>query len=237
MSTFIILVATQLPENLGAVARIMGNFAQTQLRLVAPKLAIDDSKAVAMAVGAKQILADAALFNSFAEATADCRTVIGTTANPRDVIKHYLTPRALADDFQKMPYPIGIVFGPERTGLTTDQIALCNTTVQIPVNSDFSSLNLSHAVGIILYELYHAQTNAAPFWQRGETQPATTADVDDFLAYLETKLDQTHFWRTEAKKPLMRRNLFGIFKRQTLFQQDLRTLRGMIDALTKDSMK
>ncbi|MES2252582.1 MAG: RNA methyltransferase [Pseudomonadota bacterium] len=237
MSTFIILVATQLPENLGAVARVMGNFAQTQLRLVTPKVSIDDPKAIAMAVSAKQILTNAVIFDSFKNATADCHTVIGTTANPRDVIKHYMTPRAIADDFQTMPGPIGIVFGPERTGLTTDQIALCNATVQIPVNPEFSSLNLSHAVGIVLYELYHAQTNSVPFWQHGKTQPATTGEVDVFLSYLETKLDQTHFWRTETKKPLMRRNLFGLFKRQTLFQQDLRTLRGMIDALSKEKGK
>ena len=233
MSTFIILVGTQLPENLGAVARIMGNFAQTQLRLVTPKVSVDDPKAEAMAVSSKKILDAAVVFDSLEAATADCCTVIGTTANPRDVIKHYLTPRAFVNELPSMPGPIGIVFGPERTGLTTDQIALCNATVQIPVDPQFSSLNLSHAVGIVLYELYQSHTNAASFWQHGDTPPATAADVDAFLRYLEEKLDQTHFWRTEAKKPLMRRNLFGLFKRQTLFQQDVRTLRGMIDALTK----
>jgi tRNA/rRNA methyltransferase len=233
MSTFIILVGIQLPENLGAIARVMGNFAHSKLRLVTPKVAVDDPKAMVMTVGANAILENAEIFDSFEAATADCCTVIGTTANPRDVIKHYLTPRAFVDGLPELPGPIGIVFGPERTGLTTDQIALCNATLQIPVNPEFSSLNIAQAVGIVLYELYQAQTNAAPFWQQGETVPATAADVDSFLAFLEAKLDKTHFWRTESKKPLMKRNLFGLFKRQALFQQDVRTLRGMIEALVK----
>lgn len=231
---FIILVGVQLPENLGAVARVMGNFAHSKLRLVTPKVVLDDPKAVVMTVGANHILENAEVFDTFEAATADCCTVIGTTANPRDVIKHYLTPRAFVDGLSGMPAPIGIVFGPERTGLTTDQIALCNATLQIPVNPEFSSLNLAQAVGIVLYELYQAKTNAAPFWQQGETVPATAADVDAFLEFLEKKLHNTHFWRTEEKKPLMRRNLFGLFKRQTLFQQDVRTLRGMIEALSKE---
>lgn len=230
---FIILVETQLAENLGAVARVMANFKQSQLRLVLPKVPTDDPKAVAMAVGAYGVLENAAIFESLSDATADCCTVIGTTASTRDVIKHYSTPRAFAENKASLPGPVGLVFGPERTGLTTDQIALCHSTLQIPVDPDFSSLNLSHAVGIILYELYHAQTNAKSFWQHGETVPATVHEVDVFLTYLEEKLDQTHFWRTEAKKPLMRRNLFGLFKRQMFFQQDLRTLRGMIEALIK----
>lgn len=233
MSTFIILVGIQLPENLGAIARVMGNFSHSKLRLVAPKVDVDDPKAVVMAVGAHSILENAEIFDSFEGATADCCTIVGTTANPRDVIKHYFTPRAFVDGLSDLPGPVGIVFGPERTGLTTDQIALCNATMQIPVNPDFSSLNIAQAVGIILYELYQQQTNASPFWQQGGTMPATAADVDSFLTFLEEKLDQTHFWRTEAKKPLMRRNLFGLFKRQVLFQQDVRTLRGMIEALSK----
>lgn len=224
---------TQLAENLGAVARVMANFKQSKLRVVSPKVDTQDPKAIAMAVGARSILENAIIFNTLEEATADCCTVIGTTANPRDVIKHYKTPKAFAESSSILPGPIGIVFGPERTGLTTDHIALCNSTLQIPVNPEFSSLNLSHAVGIILYEIYQKETNAEPFWQHGGTTPATAQDVDMFLAYLEQKLDQTHFWRTDAKKPLMRRNLFGLFKRQMFFQQDLRTLRGMIDALSK----
>ena len=233
MSIFIILVGTQLPENLGAVARVMGNFKHTNLRLVSPKTHVHDEKAIVMAVAAKHILDEAVVFDSFEDATADCCTVIGTTAHPRDVIKHYLTPRAFSEHLFTLPTPIGIVFGPERTGLTTDQIALCNLTMQTPVNPDCASLNLSHAVGIILYELYQKKTHAQPFWQKGSTISATTAEVDSFLSYLEDKLDQTHFWRTIEKKPLMRRNLFGLFKRQNLYQQDLKTLRGVIDALTK----
>ncbi len=237
MSTYIILVGTQLPENLGSVARVMGNFNQTQLRLVAPLADKQDPKAMAMAVSSHPILANAMCFDSIQDATHDCCTVIGTTAQPRDVIKHHATPFSFAHDYATLPSPVGILFGPERTGLTTDQIALCQQTLHIPVNPDFSSLNLSHAVGIILYELFQKQNDTSPFWQHGKTLPATTAEIDAFLNFLEEKLNHTHFWRTEAKKPGMRRNLFGFFKRQMVFKQDIQTLRGMIEALEHTPVK
>ena len=237
MSTRIILVGTQLPENLGAVARVMGNFNQTHLRLVMPLADKNDSKAIAMAVSAHPILTNSICFDSIQDATHDCCTVIGTTAQPRDVIKHHATPFSFAAACSTLPSPVGILFGPERTGLTTDQIALCQQTLHIPVNPECSSLNLSHAVGIILYELFQKQNATIPFWQHGKTPPATAADVDAFLTFLEEKLDHTHFWRTESKKPGMRRNLFGFFKRQIVFRQDIQTLRGMIEALESQALK
>jgi tRNA/rRNA methyltransferase len=235
MSICVVLVSTQLPENLGSVCRVMGNFNVTDLRLVTPAFDMQDTTAMktanAVAVQSYDILSQAKVFSSLADAVQNCKTVIGTTAEPRQLIKFYNTPRTLAQHLNNIDQPIALVFGPERTGLNNDEVAMCNSLVRIPVNEERSSLNLSHACAILLYELHYEMTNATAFWQTGETDKANQGEVDHFLNFLEDKLDQTHFWRTDQKKAGMKRNLFGMFKRQTWFQQDLKTLRGLIDAL------
>jgi tRNA/rRNA methyltransferase len=228
---YVVLVEPQLPENIGAVARIMGNFGQVKLRLVNPVVSKDHPTAIATAVSSRGILEKSEVYPCLSDAIFDCRTVVGTSAHTRSLIKLYHNPKSFSEDFNKMPGPVALVFGAERTGLTTEQTALCNTIVQIPVDPDFSSLNLSHAVGILLYELFCANITVNSFWQHGDTQIAKTEEVNEFLNYLEIRLDQTHFWRTKEKKPGMRLNLFSFFRRQPMFKQDLKTLRGMIESL------
>lgn len=242
----IILTRPQLAENIGAIARVMGNFdlaptsadSISALRVVNPQVEITDPKSVAMAVVSSDILHKAQLFQTLEEATFDCKTLIGTTAIPRQLIKHYFTPKTLAETYASLPSPIALIFGPERTGLHNDEIALCHHIVQIPVSEERSSLNLSHAAGILLYELFLEKNTENPktFWQKGETEVANAQDVDSFLRFLEEKLDHSHFWRTPCKKQGMKRNLIGLFKRQHWFVQDLKTLRGMVDALLKTSI-
>ncbi len=231
MSICVVLVSTQLPENLGSVCRVMGNFNVFDLRLVTPMFDTRDPKALAMAVQSSDILKEAKHFTTLQEAIQDCKTVIGTTAQPRQLIKFYNTPKSLVENLSTHSPPIALVFGPERTGLSNDEIAMCNSLVRIPVNDARSSLNLSHACAILLYELHSAISCPTSFWQTGDTVPANQGEVDHFLTFLEKKLDQTHFWRTKQKKEGMRRNLFGMFKRQHWFNQDLKTLRGLVDAL------
>lgn len=234
MSIVIVLVAPQLPENIGAIARVMGNFSLAKLRVVTPKVSLEDPKAVAMAVASADILKNAQIYSSLQDAVSDCSVAIGTTANPRQMIKHYQTPKSFVQELSQMPMPIALVFGPERTGLNNDELAFCHSTIQIPVNPERSSLNLSHAAAIILHEIYQTQTDANSFWHTGDTLVASSSEVDAFLDYLEKSLDNTHFWRTPAKKTGMKRNLISMFKRHTWFEQDLKTLRGMVNALMKN---
>ncbi|MBY0462634.1 MAG: RNA methyltransferase [Alphaproteobacteria bacterium] len=231
----IILVETQLPENLGSVARAMANFGLIELRLVNPKVDKKDPKAVAMAVGADAILEKAVVFSALSEAISDLTHVFATTAAIRQMVKRCYTPKTCVSlCFQNPSWKVGLLFGPERTGLSNEDISLCYGVVHIPVQSDFSSLNLGQALVILAYEYYLEKTKPIEqFLQIGETIPAPLEQVQYFLSNLEEKLDQTHFWRADYKKPIMWRNLKNIFTRMDLTQQEVRTLNGVLDFLSK----
>ncbi|WP_165380286.1 RNA methyltransferase [Candidatus Finniella inopinata] len=238
MKPIIILVETQLPENLGSVARVMANFGLSKLRLVKPQAQPLDPKAIALSVGAFDILDDVIITENFEEAVADLNYVFATTAYQRDMIKAYETPKTFVDLIKKPEFQeerFGIVFGPERTGLTNDYMARCHKAITIPVNPDFSSLNLAQAVSVIAYEWFQSQSSQAlkACIQLGKTTLATQGQMNGFLNLLEKNLDQTNFWRVSTKKPIMWRNLQNLFTRLDLTQQDLKTLCGVVDALSK----
>lgn len=232
----IILVETQLPENLGAVARAMANFGLGELRLIKPKVSKDDPKAVATAVGASGILEKAVIFETLNDAVKDLTHVFATTAVIRQMVKRCYTPKSCATLVLQNPdWKVGFLFGPERTGLSNEDISLCAGVIHIPVQPDFSSLNLGQALVIVAYEYYLVKTEQSEqqFLQIGETVPASLEQLQYFLSNLEQKLDQVHFWRADYKKPIMWRNLRSIFARMDLTEQEVRTLNGVVDFLSK----
>lgn len=228
----IVLVSPQLPENMGAAARAMLNFGLTSLRLVTPQEDPLHPKAVATAAGADHILEQAILYSSLEAAIADCHHVWGTTAQPRDMIKPYMPPRTWAQGAYHAAGNKAVVFGPERTGLCNEDLTLCHALITIPVNKDFSSLNLAQALVVVAYEwLNAAHSVPEPTLTYGATTPATQAELDHFLRDLETQLDAVNYWRVPSKKAIMWRNLRNIFTRAQLGSQEVRTLRGMVDRL------
>ncbi|MCX7337910.1 MAG: RNA methyltransferase [Alphaproteobacteria bacterium] len=237
----IILLETQLAENLGAVARAMGNFGLTSLRLVNPRVSPADPKAIAMAVGADAILSNAPIYSCLSDATADLTSLFGTTAIEREMIKRYYSPRRFAEwsQQQESNHPrIGLLFGPERTGLSNDDLAKCNGVIHIPVCPEFSSLNLGQAVVVIGYEWFCAHSHCHhedSHLHLGDTSLATHQQVAFFLNALEQKLDTARFWRVAHKKPIMWRTIQNIFQRTDLTEQEVRTLHGIVDALTKQT--
>jgi tRNA/rRNA methyltransferase len=126
---------------------------------------------------------------------------------------------------------VGILFGPERTGLTNEELVKCRTVLHVPVDPGFSSLNLAQAVAITAYEWHQTQGNFAGKLHLGETVPASNQQIQGFLNTLEANLDEVHFWRIPHKKPIMWRNLQNIFTRMDLTEQEVRTLQGMIKSL------
>ena len=230
----------QLAENLGAVARAMGNFSLSELRLIAPLCSPLDAKAIATAAGADSILHQAQIFSTLEEATADLNWVYGTCATVRHIIKTYTPILEAAPQIitQSLTDKIGILFGPERTGLDNDSLSRCHEIIQIPVDPNFSSLNIAQACVVIGYELFKVAShqNSASSQSQfhyGETCPAPQGQLDAFLTDLESRLDDTHYWRVPSKKPLMWRNLQNIFTRLHLTQQDIQTLWGMINTLQR----
>ena len=230
----IILVRPQLPENGGAVARVMGNFGLKTLRLVAPLFSALDPKAIAMAAGADAILENATVHTSLEEAIADLPYVYGTCAAERLMVKKYIPVREAMPEIVACER-VGIVFGPERTGINNDELPKFRAILQVPVDPGFSSLNLAQSVAITAYEWYQTQGDFKGKLHLGETIPATNEQIQGFLASLEHSLDEAHFWRIDHKKPIMWRNLQNIFTRMDLTEQEVRTLHGVIKSLTGKS--
>ena len=151
----IILVAPQLGENIGSAARVMLNFGCKDLRIVNPRDGWPNPKAVDMSKGAKQVIYDAKIFNSLADACHDIKYLYATTARPRDMVKKVFTPKKCVQkivEASKSGDKSAIMFGPERTGLNNDYITLADAIVSIPVSDEYASLNLAQAVSVLCYE-------------------------------------------------------------------------------------
>ncbi|NBR78854.1 MAG: hypothetical protein EBT71_02245 [Alphaproteobacteria bacterium] len=158
----IILVGAQLGENIGTVARAMLNFGLTDLRLVNPRPGWQMERARKAASGAESLIDNHRLFDNVADATADVGYLVATTARLRDMVKPVLTPGRVAEEIRARAslsdtaerVPGGILFGPERTGLTNEDISLADAICRVPLNPEFSSLNLAQAVLLIGYEWF-----------------------------------------------------------------------------------
>ena len=231
----IILVEPQLGENIGTAARAMLNCGLTELRLVRPRDGWPNPKAVAAASGADDVIRDAQLFDSTASAVADLNRVYATTARHRGMVKPLVAPRQAAIEMhaaENRGEKVGVLFGPERTGLVNDDIPLADTILQVPLNPSYSSLNLAQAVLLVGYEWYQAAVAAPPrVLVTNETRPATKAELLNFFTHLEKELDDCGFLRHADKRPVMVRNIRNMFQRADLTEQEIRTLHGIVKEL------
>lgn len=230
----IILNEPQLAQNIGAVARVMANFGLSDLRLVRPRDGWPQEKAWPSASGADWPLNDARVFDSVEAAIADLKLVYATTARPRETQLPILTPReAAANLVASGDLPTGLLMGAERAGLETADIALCQAIVTIPIDPRFRSLNLAQAVAINGYEWWTATSAGAPPAFREGPGPADQAAMLGLYEHLEGELDNAGFFHPPAKRPSMVRNLRVVLARSGLSDQEVRTLRGVVTALSK----
>ncbi|KAA5801744.1 RNA methyltransferase [Alkalicaulis satelles] len=227
-----ILVGPQMGENIGACARVMGNFAISQLRLAAPRDGWPNPAAQAMAAGSP-VLDNAQVFDDFEAAVADCHTLYATTARPRGMVKPVLTARqamARARSELEAGMRVGVLFGAEKSGLPNAAVTRASAIVTLPVDPDFASLNLAMACGVMAHE-----------WRAGDPAPdmfepladrAGAAEMEGLYAHLQDELERAGFFYPPEKTPLMMQNLINGFARGGLTSQEVRTLRGVIKALT-----
>jgi tRNA/rRNA methyltransferase len=231
----VILVEPQIGENIGAAARAMLNAGLTDLRLVRPREPWPNAKAEAAAAGAGTVLAAARLYDRSAAAVADLDRVYAATARPRELIKPVVTPRRAAGELRRAVAAgqrCGLIFGPERAGLTNDDLTLADTLVTVPLNPAFSSLNLGQAVLILAYEWFQMPERTPPRrLVTNATRPATKAELLNFFTHLEASLDECGFLRNREKRPGMVRNIRNIFQRADLTEQEVRTLHGIVKEL------
>ena len=231
----VILVWPQLGENIGAAARAMLNFGLGDLRLVAPRDGWPNPAAEGAASGATEILERARVFATVEAAIADLRLVLAATTRTRYMIKPVLTPEAAVADLRHVVgqgVACGLLFGPERTGLENDHLALADALLAIPANPAFASLNLGMAVLVVAYEWYKSADRTEPQnLAMGRTRPATKAELAGLFEHFEAELDACGFLRPPEKRPSMVRTLRNMLQRAALTEQEVRTLRGVIAGL------
>jgi tRNA/rRNA methyltransferase len=230
----IVLVEPQLGENIGTSAHAMYNCGLTDLRLVKPRDGWPSAKAEAAASGANIVLQRARLYDAVEDAIAGLTRVYAATARDRYMVKRVVTPREGAGEIRALMAAgeaCGVLFGPERTGLLNEHIALADTALSVPLNPAFSSLNLAQAVLVVGYEWFTAG-DATPASQlvTGHSQPATKEKLIRFFEHLEEELDRNGFMRNAEKRPSMVRNLRNLFQRAQCTEQELRTLHGVVTA-------
>jgi tRNA/rRNA methyltransferase len=233
----IILVRPQLGENIGMAARAMLNCGLSELRLVTPRDGWPNPKAVRAASGADVVLEKAKVFDSVAEAVTGLQRVVATTARTRELVQRIVTARRAAVDMRgwiASGERVGILFGPERTGLENDDAVLADTALTIPLNPQFSSLNVAQAVLLVAYE-WLASADAAPDERLSEhaTRPATKDELQNLFDHLERALDQSGFLRHKAMRPAMVNNLRALLQRAAMTEQEVRTFHGVIKFLSK----
>ena len=234
----IILARPQLGENIGAAARAMANFGLTDLRLVAPRDGWPNARAWSMAAGALSIVEAARVFDRLEDAIGDLQIVYATTARERGAAKPVLTPAEAATRLRAAAgadVKTGLLFGSERSGLDNDEAALATALITIPTSPDFSSLNLGQAVLLNAYEWWKAgdATPAERIEHGGQAVPASRADLIHLFEHLEDELMKSGFLYPPDKVGSMRLNLRAMLNRANLTDQEVRTLRGAIVALTR----
>ena len=234
-SPTVILVEPQLGENIGFTARAMLNCGLTSLRLVRPRDGWPNPAANAAAVGADGVIEGAVVFDSVEDAVADFQHVYAATARRRGQIKRIMTPRAAASLMrQESDHAVGLMFGPERSGLDNDAVALADVVIQVPLNPDFTSLSLLQAVLITAYEWFLAGTDVAADETSGnDAVPAPKKDLVNFFERLESALDESGFFHVEEKRATTVRNIRNLFQRASLMDQELRTLHGIVTSLRR----
>ncbi len=227
----IVLVRPQLGENIGKAARAMLNFGLTEMRLVAPRDGWPNPSAGPAASGADSVLANAKVYETVADAVADCAHVYATTVRKRGITKPVVTPEIAARDIHTAPERSAILFGPERSGLETDDVALARTILTVPINPEFGSLNLAQAVILVAYEWSKHQDLASPPSADQPLPPAPQEELEGMLGQLDAMLEATGFFFPPHRVQVTKRTLRTLLTRPGWSSQEVRPMRGVLSAL------
>ncbi|MEN2494540.1 MAG: tRNA (cytidine(34)-2'-O)-methyltransferase [Hyphomicrobiaceae bacterium hypho_1] len=245
----IIVVEPQIPENVGMVARAMGNFGLDDLRVVKPRYKWPSEKARAVASGAASIIDNAKLYSNLSSSTSELNWVVATTARQRDLRKTIMTPQEAAYNLSvrvSRKEKCGILFGRERSGLETDEVARADAIVVIPVNSLFASLNLAQSVLLIGYEWIKAHgtgtlgritTHERPVetgMNFGSSRPATKSELSGLVEHLESELNKNGFFNPPHRRRVVLRNIWTMLSRMNATDQEIRTMRGIVATLARN---
>lgn len=229
----VVLVRPQLGENIGKAARAMLNFGLTDLRLVAPRDGWPNPDAGPAASGADVVLAKARVFDSVQEAVADCHYVYATTVRKRGLTKPIVTPEVAAREMIGRPLQSAVLFGPERSGLETDDVAIAHAILTVPVNPDFGSLNLAQAVILVAYE-WHKNAHAAEAVRIDNYEgPASHSSLEGLIEHVDQALEEAGYYHVPSRVKSSKRTLRNLLTRPGYSEKEVRTLRGIVHALVE----
>lgn len=233
----VILVRPQLGENIGAACRAMLNFGLTELRLVAPRDGWPNPAADALAAGAIDVLQTAKVYPDTASALADINYCLAATARRRELELPVVGTDVVGGELRSHIYcglRTAIMFGPEKAGLTNDDVVLADAILTYPINPAFQSLNLAQAVGVFSYIWgSSASTAPPPVFDNPQSPPAKREDLVRMFEHLEDELEKAGFFFPTTKTDLMKRNIRAPFTRAKMTEQEVRTMRGIIKAIAK----
>ena len=227
----VVLTRPNHPGNIGSAARAMKVMGLHDLRLVAPTR-YPAPEAQWMAVGANDVLAQAQIHDSLAPALADCVHAFAMSARPREWAPQVHTVRAAGELAlaHAMNGPVAFVFGNEVAGLTNEEMFECQSLVHIPVNPEFSSLNLAQAVQVAAYELRMAAGGVVPAARL--EKPATNQDREGLYDHLDQVGEASGFFDPKDPKRL-RDRWRRLFSRVDLEREEVNILRGLLRAITE----
>ena len=232
-----ILVRPQIGENIGSVARAIKNFNISKLRIINPRCEWPNKKALATSVGAKDILKSTKIYNSIEKSIGDLDIVFACTSRIRKVNKKIISVLDLNKKIKKKQ-KIGIVFGPEASGLSNDEINYADYLVKIPTNNKFSSLNLSHSATIFSFQLFqHFLNKKVTYKNTYKSLIAKKLHINKFLNFIIKGLDKKGFLQPGHKRKSMIRNINNIFHRMHLSEQEIRILLGIFATLNEFNKK
>lgn len=233
----IVLVRPQMGQNIGAAARAMLNFGLERMRVVDPRDGWPNPDAVAMASGAGGVLDAATVHANVTDAVGDCDFVFATTARSRELTKPIFSPEAAMEytrQMQRDGRKVAILFGPERTGLENDDVAVANAIITVPVNPKFASLNLAQCVLLTAYEFRRQSADVLhEVLSMPTTDTASVIEVDKLADHYEQRLDESGFFFPETKAEGMKTHLRNMWSRMPLTRQDVQMLHGVLRQLLR----
>ena len=231
----IVLVNTQIPENLGATARAMLNFNLKNLRVVSPFFELSNEKIIPLSAGADSVIKNIKKFGVFEDSVKDLNILIATTNRLRTVKKKQITFEKLNKIISNSKNKVGIIFGPEKSGLENEHLSICDYSLKINSNPKFSSLNLSHAVSIVAYELWSRNLSKKSLsLNKKKDFQATKGELSNFLFILQKQLEENGFFSVLERKKILVQKIRNIFTKLELTSRDISTLLGIIKNLKKN---
>ena len=229
----IILVRPQLPENIGMVARVMQNFGLKELILVQPRLNWLNKKSLNAAKKANNIIKNIKIYNNLEVALSNFSYVVATTNRLRYLEKKTTSNFQLIKKKIISNKKIAILFGPENSGLSNEDLSLSDLIFTIKTNNKSNSLNLSHAVAVFCFKLFEQDNLKAISNTKVEKNNVNKHQLSKFLNFLIKSLDDKEFFKPKEKKQTMKNNIYAIFTKNPLTKKELQTLWGIIKNLTK----